>query len=109
MLPLVNLDPGGSRGAGINLLAITPGTSLQFGRGTGKFTERCLAYTFLRAVWGAKAMGAPARRIFWHGAWANDPDGRLRWHESDYRPHIHGSVGDFADQLEETERSDPIW
>ena len=43
MLPLVQLDAGSSGQPGVNLLAITPGTSLKFGRSTGTFTERCLA------------------------------------------------------------------
>ena len=104
MLPLVNLNQDNPGRGGVNLLAITPGTSLQFGRGTGKFTERCLAYTFLRAIWGASAMGAPARRVFWHGIRV-DPDERLRWWEQYYRPRIQGSLEDFKRLLEETERA----
>src|SRR3954451_2658158 len=67
MLPLAQLDRGGEGRSGINLLAITPGTSLRFGRQTGRFEERCLAYTFLRALWGPRAMNRRARWIFWHG------------------------------------------
>ena len=53
MLPLAELDRGGDGRSGVNLLAITPGTSLKFGQSTGRFPERCLAYAFLRAHWGA--------------------------------------------------------
>ena len=105
MLPLVSLDGDDDRRrAGINLLAITPGTSLKFGRSTGTFRERCLAYAFLRAAWGAGAMGAPARRIFWHGIKVN-PDERLRSWERYYRPRIQGSLDPFKAELAEVDRS----
>ncbi len=59
MLPLAELSRGGSGQSGVNLLAITPGTSLKFGQQTGRFEERCLAYAFLRAHWGAGVMSRP--------------------------------------------------
>ena len=105
MLPLAHLDHGDARRTGVNLLAITPGTSLKFGRSTGRFPERCLAYAFLRASWGASVMNAPARRIFWYGVWANEPDERLRSEERQYRPRIQGSLEEFAARLTEFERS----
>ena len=105
MLPLANLNRGNGRQTGVNLLAITPGTSLNFGRSTGRFPERCLAYAFLRASWGASVMNAPARRIFWHGAYANDPDKRLRLMERWYRPRIQGSLRDFDALLTQVEQS----
>lgn len=105
MLPLANLNHGDGRQTGVNLLAITPGTSLKFGRSTGRFRERCLAYAFLRASWGASVMNAPARRIFWHGAWSNDPDQRLRREEQRYRPRIQGSLREFDALLAKFERS----
>ena len=40
-----------------------------------------------------------ARRIFWHGVEAGDPDERLRREERQYRPMIRGSLGDFAKEL----------
>ena len=90
MLPIADLNGGDGRQTGVNLLAITPGTSMQFGRSTGRFRERCLAYAFLRAIWSPRVMNAPARRIFWHGIRANDPDRRLRWLKSDsYRSRIY--------------------
>ena len=105
MLPLAQLNDGDDQQTGVNLLAITPGTSLKFGRSTGMFRERCLAYTFLRAQWGASAMTAPARRIFWHGVTSGNPDGRLRWMERQYRPRIQGSLGDFGELLADTDKS----
>ena len=103
MLPLADLDRGDGPQTGVNLLPITPGTSLTFGRNTGKFEERCLAYTFLRAHWGSSVTTAPARRIFWHGIWV-DPDERLCWLEQQYRSRIEGSLGAFADLLAGVER-----
>ena len=105
MLPLADLNSGDSQQTGVNLLAITPGTSLKFGRSTGRFRERCLAYTFLRATWGVEGMNAPARRIFWHGVSAGDPDRRLRWEERQFRPRIQGSLGTFEELLNEVDQS----
>ena len=108
MLPLAQLNDGDGTTTGINLLPITPGTSLKFGRSTGTFPERCLAYTFLRAHWGAGAMNAPARRIFWEGLWAgdrHDRDRRLRSWEQWYRPLIGRTLGQFVELLEELDRS----
>ena len=67
MLPLVELKGNRNGQPGINLLAITPGTSLNFGSSTGKFKERALAYTLLRRHWGPDVMGKRARSIFWYG------------------------------------------
>lgn len=105
MLPLADLNSHDSQQAGVNLLAITPGTSLNFGRSTGQFHERCLAYAFLRAIWGAKVMNAPARRIFWHGITAGGPDSQLRWKERQFRPRIRGSLGAFEELLSEVDQS----
>jgi hypothetical protein len=104
MLPLAQLDHGDDLRAGINLLAITPGTSLKFGRNTGRFSERCLAYAFLRASWGESVMTGPARRIFWYGVRAGDPDKRLGFKERQYRQRIQGSLGEFASVLEDIEQ-----
>ena len=108
MLPLAQLNEGEGATTGINLLPITPGTSLKFGRSTGTFRERCLAYTFLRAHWGAGAMNAPARRIFWEGLWAGDRydrDRRLREWEQSYRPLIERTLPGFVELLEEFDAS----
>ena len=108
MLPLAALNEGDGTQTGINLIAITPGTSLKFGRSTGQFKERCLAYAFLRAHWGADVMTAPARWIFWEGLTAGDRharDARLRSWERWYRPRITASLKAFADELAEVDKS----
>ena len=108
MLPLAQLDEGDGATTGINLLPITPGTSLHFGRSTGTFRERCLAYTFLQAHWGRSVMNGPARRIFWEGLTAgdrHDRDRRLRSWEQWYRPQIKGTLGEFVELLDELDRS----
>ena len=105
MLPLASLNEGHGTQPGINLIAITPGTSLKFGRSTGRFEERCLAYTFLRALWGREVMTAVARWIFWDGITQGDPDRRLRDREREYRPKITGSLEAFADELAEVDKS----
>ena len=94
MLPLATLDEGSEERSGVNLLAITPGTSLKFGRQTGLFKERALAYTFLRLLWGAGTMNAPARRIFWEGVRVA-PQQKLRDHESWYRAAARRSLSEF--------------
>ena len=105
MLALAQLNDGDESQTGINLLAITPGTSLKFGRSTGKFRERCLAYAFLRAHWGRSVMTRPARWLFWHGVSAGNPDERLRRAERQYRPMIKGSLGDFAELLADLDKT----
>ncbi|MYB09221.1 MAG: helicase [Acidimicrobiia bacterium] len=105
MLSLAELNDGDGMETGINLLAITPGTSLKFGRNTGQFRERCLAYTYLRAYWGASVMTAPARRIFWEGVSTGGPDARLRGEERLYRPRIRGSLKQFGEVLADVDRS----
>lgn len=103
MLPLARLDDGRAGGSGINLLAITPGTSLRFGRQTGRFEERCLAYTFLRALWGAQVMNRRGRWIFWHGVSAENGDERLRAWEASRRRKVDNLVGDFGELLDEAD------
>ncbi|MYC81879.1 MAG: hypothetical protein F4X19_07300 [Acidobacteria bacterium] len=105
MLALTELNNGDASQKGVNLLAITPGTSLKFGRSTGRFRERCLAYAFLRARWGNSVMTRPARRVFWHGVTSGNPDERLRLLERQYRPLIKGSLEDFAELLAESDKT----
>ena len=105
MLPLTELSEGDGQQTGINLLAITPGTSLNFGSSTGRFRERCLAFAFLRAHWGKGVMTAPARRVFWHGVNPKNGDERLRWQERQDRPLIKGTVGEFAERLAEADEA----
>ena len=103
MLALAELNDGDAGQAGVNLLAITLGTSLKYGRHTGMFRERCLAYAFLRAHWGGSVMTRRARWVFWHGVSAGNPDERLKREERRIRPLIEGSLGDFAELLEESD------
>lgn len=105
MLASAGLNDGGAGQVGVNLLAITPGTSLKYGRHTGMFRERCLTYAFLRAHWGGDVMNRRARWIFWHGVSAGDPDERLKWEERRFRPLIEGSLGDFAELLAESDKA----
>ena len=104
LLALAELNDGDADQTGVNLLAITPGTSLKFGRNTGWFRERCLAYTFLRAHWGRRVMNRRARRIFWHGISAGNPDKRLQREESRLRPLIKESLGSFAELLADSDK-----
>ena len=105
MLASAELSDGDANQAGVNLLAITPGTSLKFGRNTGKFPERCLAYAFLRAHWGRNVMNRRARWVFWHGVSAGNPDDRLKRAERWFRPLIERSLGDFAELLAESDKT----
>ena len=105
MLASAELSDGDSNQAGVNLLAITPGTSLKFGRNTGRFPERCLAYAFLRAHWGGSVMNRRARWVFWHGVSAGSPDERLKREERRFRPVIEGSLGKFAELLAESDEA----
>lgn len=52
----------------VNLIAVTPGTSFNFGSGGGKFEERALIYTLLKRVWGEDAVkGSGEERVFYRG------------------------------------------
>lgn len=105
MLPLADLNQGARDVSGVNLLAITPGTSLKFGRSTGQFRERCLAYAFLRAHWGPEVMTARARWIFWKGVSDETGDRRLKEYERRYRAAATRSLADFAQQANETDKA----
>ena len=105
MLPLTKLNDSDGRQTGTNLLAITPGTSLKFGRSTGRFRERCLAYTFLRAHWGRAMRAGRARRVFWEGVNPENGDGWLRWWEREYRPNVSDSRDEFARTMAEADSS----
>lgn len=52
----------------MNLVAVTPGTSLSFGQSAGTFPERALLYAILRRIWGEDQLrGSGAERIFYLG------------------------------------------
>ena len=106
MLPLVELKGDRDGRPGINLLAITPGTSLKFGASTGRFSERALAYTLLRSHWGPDVMDEGARSIFWFGlrkGSATDRDRRLRRHEQWYRPQVKVTPEEFAARMRQVD------
>ena len=104
MLPRVDLKDEQEGRPGINLLAITPDTSLRFGRSTGTFRERALVYAFLRAHWGWAAMDKRrARWIFWAGITSGDPDARLKDKERQYRPRARAILSEFARRLAEVD------
>jgi hypothetical protein len=65
----------------VNLIAVTPGTSLEFGQSAGKFQERALLYAVLQRVWGEEVMrGSGQERIFYLGI-ADDREARRRLRE----------------------------
>ena len=106
MLPLVKLRGYRNGRPGINLLAITPGTSLNFGASTGRFKERVLAYSLLRRHWGAEVMDKRARSIFWYGLRAGSPadrDKKLGNWEKWYRPQVKVSREEFADRMKQVD------
>ena len=105
MLPLVELNEGDDSCTGVNLLPITPSTSLKFGHRTGMFLERCLAYAFLRAHWGPNVMNTRARRVFWHGVSPETGEARLRDKEEQYRSRIKGSLHVFGQRLAEVDEA----
>jgi hypothetical protein len=92
MLPLARLNDRTPDGGGVNLLAVTPATSLAFGRDAGRFNERVLAYAFLRQLWSAKVFSVRARWIFWAGVAPDTGDQRLQNVAMQYRPKIMGQV-----------------
>lgn len=95
MLPTADLNA-----SGVNLLAITPGTSLQFGHSTGKMSERALAYTFLREAWGSDSFSKKrARWIFWEGA-PKQGDEALKKYVMQYDWRIRDAVPAFVEELD---------
>jgi len=95
MLPLVDLHRSAH---GINLLAITPGTSLELGSSTGRIEERTLAFAFLRELWDVD-WNRRARWIFWEGVDPERGDERLRERARGYRERIQGHLESFANEL----------
>ena len=53
-------------GRAVNLVAVTPSTSLRYGSHAGRFPERALAFTMLRHHWDRAALSTSrARWLFW--------------------------------------------
>ncbi|MEZ5281753.1 MAG: helicase-related protein [Acidimicrobiales bacterium] len=105
MLPAASLEDGHGRVSAINLLAITPGTSLAFGEHAGKFKERAVAYAFLRELWGPSAFNDRGRWVFWHGVSAGSPVDRLKSYERRYSKAVRGRGAELAGVLAEIDRS----
>lgn len=92
------------RGAApINVYAITPGTSLKFGHRTGQFQERCLAYEFLRQLWGEPLNSSAGQKIFTEGITAGDTQRRLKEQAKGFRRAVRASADEFADELAATD------
>ncbi len=74
----------------INLIAVTPGTSFDFGQRAGKFSERALLYAVLQRVWGKDAMkGSGQERVFYRGIDDNRSSGRrLREQAAEFKPTV---------------------
>ena len=84
----------------INLIAVTPGTSLEFGYRAGKFPERALLYAVLQRVWGKEAMqGSGEERVFYLGI-TNDGTARRRLKEqaASFKP-ADSVIRGFTQQL----------
>ncbi|MGE0487256.1 MAG: helicase-related protein [Gammaproteobacteria bacterium] len=76
----------------INLVAVTPGTSMQFGHSAGTFSERALLYALLCHIWGEEALrGSGAERVFYLGI-ADDGEARRRLRERAQRHELAASV-----------------
>ena len=76
----------------LNLIAVTPGTSLEFGHSAGRFPERALLYAVLQRVWGDDAVrGSGAERVFYLGI-TDDGAARRRLRDEAARMHPSSSV-----------------
>lgn len=65
MLPARQRDAGTG---GVNLFALTPGTSFSQGNQPGQFRERARLYALIERVWGREAVtSAGAKRVFYLG------------------------------------------
>lgn len=86
----------------INIIAVTPGTSLEFGQSSGTFRERALLYAILQKAWGVEAMkGAGPERVFHLGITDNrSARQRLRAKAEEARP-SRSVVSAFKKQLRE--------
>jgi len=104
MLPAVELDAGSSGRSSVNLLSITPGTSFRFGRRTGRFEERCLAYEFLRQLWGSAVTTPTAQWIFYIGINPEGAESRLKERARHYRPAVRRNITRFGEVLAESDR-----
>ena len=113
MLPIATLDEGKDGGAGINLLAISPGTSFAFGRSTGRYQERVLAYLFVKELWKSRTINSGASIKIFEGNVANFRK-KVADRTSKYLPQVKknlvafGRVVDEIDNQRQVDGLDPI-
>ena len=84
----------GLRDRGVNVIALTPGTSFTFGHRSGQFDERALLYAVLRRVWpdGAETLAFHGgKRIFYYGIGDDD--------RSHARARLERKATEFDDRL----------
>ncbi len=75
MLPVNRHDVGPS---GVNVLALTPGTSFSQGQQPGQFRERARLYALIERAWGREAVvSSGAKRVFYLGI-TDDPEAPRR-------------------------------
>ena len=100
MLPVAELDEGEDGDAGINLLAISPGTSFAFGQSLGKYQERVLAFLFIKELWPTSDVGSGASIKLFEGSAANFrnkiSNGRLT-----YQTQVKKNLAAFGHQIKE--------
>ena len=113
MLPVAELNEGEDGDAGINLLAISPGTSFAFGRSTGKFQERVLAYLFVKELWQSSAVKSGSALKIFDGGVQNFA-GKIQERKPSYLPQVKKNLATFSRLIQEidtqrkTEGLDPI-
>lgn len=88
---------------GVNLLALTPGTSFSRGQQPGKFEERALLYALLEHVWGRDAVRyAGTKRVFYLRI-SDDAEAprRLLRQKNEYQTRLdEGFLREFARELD---------
>lgn len=65
----------GLRSSGVNVVALTPGTSFSFGHRSGQFDERALLYAVVKRVWPDKRGvldSTGGQRVFYYGIGEKD-------------------------------------
>ena len=100
MLPVAELNEGEDGDAGINLLAISPGTSFAFGRSTGKFQERVLAYLFVKELWQSSAVKSGSALKIFNGGIQNFSD-KIRERKPSYLPQVKKNLAAFSRLIQE--------
>jgi hypothetical protein len=84
-LTMLPIGASGLEKQRFNMVAITPGTSLDFGRRTGAWKERALLHWLLTELYGKRASRVGIVRAFTHGISAGDPAARFRAFRRNHR------------------------